>query len=93
MREGGRGRRRGQTGQIARAGAGQGGEERRTWGRHADGRAGQRGETRVDDKGRARADKAGNIMAGQGRRDRVVQCSKIELDYSRHHDTPNGLRK
>ncbi len=41
----------------------------------------------------AGADKAGNIMAGQGRRGRVVQCSKIELYYSRHHDTPNGLRK
>jgi hypothetical protein len=32
---------------------------------------------------RAGADKAGNIMAGQGRRGRViVQCSKIELYYS-----------
>jgi hypothetical protein len=38
---GGRRRRRGQIGQIARAGAGQGGEERRIRGRHAHGRAGQ----------------------------------------------------
>ena len=51
-----------------RAGVGQGGEERRTRGRHADGRAGQRGETREDGKARAGADMAGNSMAGQGRK-------------------------
>ncbi len=42
--------------------AGQGGEERRTRGRHADGRTGQRGETRRwqgQGKGRKQHDRAG----------------------------------
>ena len=65
-------------------------------GRHGQGRE----ERHIDGKGRARAgaDRAGKSI-WQGRvgnsrtsvRGTVVQCSKIE--YSRHHDTPNGLRK
>ena len=72
-------------GAVARAGAGQGGEERRTRGRHADGRAGQRGETHEDGKGRAGADRVGNSRVGNSRtsvRGRVVQCSKIKVYYN-----------
>ncbi len=38
-------------------------------------------------RARAGADKAGNIIAGQGMRGRVVQCSKIELYYNNIVDT------
>ena len=62
-------------------------------GRHGHGRE----DRHADGKGRARAGAGNSIWQGRVENSRtnvrgtVVQCSKIE--YSRHHDTPNGLRK
>ena len=62
-------------------------------GRHGQGRE----ERHIDGKGRARAGAGNSIWQGRVGNSRtsvrgtVVQRSKIE--YSRHHDTLNGLRK
>ena len=50
-------------------------------------RVGRRG----DGGGTGRAERRDTQMAMA--RDKAGKCSKIELYYSRHHDTPNGLRK